>query len=394
MQIIEVGSNRQYQKSFIELPVRLYRDNPYWIRPLDKDVEDIFNPEKNKTFKNGECIRWIALDAQGVTIGRVAAFVNHETASKGNDQPTGGMGLFECVEDEAVAFALFDACKKWLQARKMEAMDGPINFGERDRFWGLLIHGFDKEPLYRMGYHFDYYRAFFENYGYQVYFEQLTYKVRIPEVEFRAGMDKLVMARAERILNNPDYEFVHIRKNELEKFTEDFRIIYNEAWAKHLGTGDMTPDRARAAMKSMKPIMEEKLIWFGYNGGRPVAFFIMLPEVNQVFKYVNGKMDWLGKLKFIYHKIRKTNKKAFGVIFGVVPDFQGRGVESAIAIAFSKIAWRPNYQYEDLEFNWIGDFNPKMLRFSELLGGQAHKRHATFRYLFDRTKPFKRHPMI
>ncbi|MEZ4904071.1 MAG: hypothetical protein R2822_21150 [Spirosomataceae bacterium] len=109
---------------------------------------------------------------------------------------------------------------------------------------------------------------------------------------------------------------------------------------------------------------------------------------------MGGKLDLWGKIKFLYHKLLKTNHKAFGVIFGVVPEFQGRGVESAIALASSKVAWRPNYQYTELEFNWIGDFNPKMIRFCELLGGTPHKTHATYRYLFDRTKEFKRHPVL
>ncbi|MEZ4904069.1 MAG: hypothetical protein R2822_21140 [Spirosomataceae bacterium] len=157
------------------LPVRLYQGNPYWIRPLDKDVEDTFNPEKNKSFKNGEAMRWIAVDDTGQTVGRIAAFINQNTVSKGNDQPTGGMGFFECIEDETVAFALFDTCKNWLSEQGMEAMDGPINFGDRDRFWGLLTEGFDKEPLYGMGYHFVYYQDFFEKYGFEIYFNQLTF---------------------------------------------------------------------------------------------------------------------------------------------------------------------------------------------------------------------------
>jgi hypothetical protein len=147
MQILEVSNDPQRQREFLMLPVRLYKGNPYWIRPLDKDVEDTFNPEKNKNFKYGACIRWIAIDDSGQTVGRVAAFINQNTVHKGNDQPTGGMGFFECIEDEKVAFGLFDSCKRWLVERGMEAMDGPINFGERDRFWGVLIHGFDKEPF-------------------------------------------------------------------------------------------------------------------------------------------------------------------------------------------------------------------------------------------------------
>ena len=72
-----------------------------------------------------------------------------------------------------------------------------------------------------------------------------------------------------------------------------------------------------------KPIMEPELMWFGFFEGEPVAFFIMIPDLNQIFKYVGGKMDWKGKLIFLYHKLRKTNRKARGVIFGVIPEFQG-----------------------------------------------------------------------
>lgn len=394
MQILEVGTDTTRQREFLMLPVRLYKDNSYWIRPLDKDVEDTFNPDKNKYFKGGACVRWIAVDDQGQTIGRVAAFVNQGTVLKGNDQPTGGMGFFECIEDQATAFALFDTCKKWLQEQGMEAMDGPINFGERDRFWGLLTEGFDKEPLYGMGYHFPYYQTFFEAYGFQTYFNQLTFFLHMYKEKFMERVNMIFFERAERILNNPEFSFKHIDKKQLGQFAEDFRTVYNKAWAKHLGTDDMTPEKAKAIMQRMKPIMDEEMMWFGYRDGEPVAFFIMLPELNQIFKHVNGKLDLIGKIKFLYHKLRKKNYKAFGVIFGVIPEYQGRGVESAMALASTRVAWRPNYQYTELEFNWIGDFNPKMVRFAELLGGVPHKIHTTYRYLFDRTKEFKRHPMI
>ncbi len=394
MQIVEVGTDPHRQREFLMLPVKLYQENPYWIRPIDKDVEDTFNPAKNKHFKYGECIRWIALDDSGQTIGRVAAFINQNTVHKGNEQPTGGMGFFECIENEDVAFALFDNCKQWLTQRGMEAMDGPINFGERDRFWGLLTDGFDKEPLYGMGYHFPYYKLFFEKYGFHAYFEQKTFFLFMDYDRFIKNVNQLFFERAERVLKMPEYEFKHIEKAHLDKYAEDFRVIYNKAWAKNLGAEDMTPDKARGIMQRMKPILDEELMWFGYHEGTPIAFFIMLPELNQIFKHVNGKLNLIGKLKFLYHKLMKTNYKAFGVIFGVIPEFQGRGVESAIALASSKVAWRPNYQYRELELNWIGDFNPKMIRFAELLGGTPHKTHITYRYLFDRTKEFKRHPLI
>ena len=169
MQVREVALKSDIRE-FLEFPVRLYKDSKYWIRPLDKDIESVFDKKLNKTFRNGECCRWILVDEKGNTIGRVAAFVNNKTVSKGNDQPTGGMGFFECIEDQAAAYKLFDTCKEWLEERGMEAMDGPINFGNRDRWWGLLVDGFDRDPNYQCNYNFPYYQEFFESYGFKVYF--------------------------------------------------------------------------------------------------------------------------------------------------------------------------------------------------------------------------------
>src|SRR5689334_6456065 len=124
------------RREFLRLPLRLYKDSAQWIRPLDKDIEAVFDPEKNKSFRTGECVRWILKNEKQETIGRVAAFFDTKLANKGNDQPTGGLGLFECINDRRAAFMLFDQCEQWLQSKGMEAMDGPVNFGSRDRWWG------------------------------------------------------------------------------------------------------------------------------------------------------------------------------------------------------------------------------------------------------------------
>ncbi|WP_266362130.1 hypothetical protein [Tellurirhabdus rosea] len=394
MKIVEVGSNPTYRTEFLRLPVRLYQDSPCWIRPLDQDIEDVFDPEKNKHFRTGECVRWLLQDEAGRTIGRVAAFYNRETANRHSDQPTGGVGFFECIDNQDAAFLLFDTCREWLRSKGMEAMDGPINFGERDRWWGQLIRGFDREPTYGMPYTKEYYIRFFEEYGFQEYFRQFVYWLPMPEAAVKHRLHPSVFERSQRTLNDPQYEFRHIEKKNLEKYADDFQVIYNKAWAKILGQGDMTTEKSRAIMRRMKPILVEELMWFGYHDGQPVAFFIMLPELNQIFKHVNGKMNLIGKLKFLYHKLMKTNHKAFGVIFGIVPEYQGRGIESAIALAFSKIAWQTDFQYKELELNWVGDFNPKMNRFAKMLGAEIIKEYSTYRYLFDRTKEFKRHPIV
>jgi len=388
MQIREVLSESD-KKEFLLFPVRLYKNTPDWIRPLDADVEGVFDKEKNKTFHHGECIRWILINDQDETIGRVAAFINQKTVNKGNDQPTGGMGFFECIENKEAAFMLFDECKKWLRQKGMEAMDGPINFGNRDRWWGLLIEGFDREPNYQCNYNFPYYQKYFEDYGFKVYFYQFTFGRPV-----QGPIDERLLEKALLVEKDPSYRFGYVKKSEWEKLPELIRTVYNRAWAKRGEIPELTEAQARHLVKQMKPIMDEKLLWFGYYKDEPIAFFLSLPEVNQVFKYVNGKMDLLGKLKFVWHRLIKTNKKAFGILFGLVPEHQGKGVDGAIIENFRKFAHGGGIHYKEYEMNWIGDFNPKMIRVVEQINAPVVKKHATYRKLFDETKPFKRMPII
>jgi len=388
MKIQEVITQED-ERQFLLLPVKLYRDSPHWIRPLDKDVESVFDKEQNKTFRHGTCIRWILKNDFGATVGRVAAFIDKKTVNKGNDQPTGGMGFFECIEDREAAFILFDRCKQWLHEQGMEAMDGPINFGSRDRWWGLLVNGFDRDPNYQCNYNFPYYKDFFESYGFQIYFEQYTFGRKVME-----PVTPRLQEKAERLANNPDYSFRHLKKSELNKLPDYIRIVYNKAWANRAETPELSQQQASIFVKQMKPIMDERLLYFGFYKGEPISFYLSLPEMNQIFKYVNGKLDWIGKLKFLWHQMRKTNRKAFGVLFGIVPDHQGVGADGAMILAARDVLQHKYKRYDEYEMNWIGDFNPKMILVVEQVGGERVKTHFTYRKLFDESKPFKRHPFL
>jgi hypothetical protein len=381
-------STPEDKEAFLELPVRINRGNPHWIRPLNKDIEAVFDKKVNKAFRHGECTRWLLLNSREV-IGRVAAFVNQKTVHKGNDQPTGGMGFFDCINDRTAAFRLFDQCRDWLQARGMEAMDGPVNFGPRDRWWGLLVDGFDRDPNYQCNFNPPYYQELFEAYGFKLYFKQFTFYRTI------AGpLDAKLHEKARRIAQDPRYTIRHLKKSELEKLARDLLTVYNKAWGSRFEMAQMTEQQAKLIVKQMKPILDEKLLWFAYYDEDPVGFFISLPEVNQIFRYVNGKLNWLGKLKFVWHSIRKTNRKAFGVLFGIVPEHQGKGVDGAMVLGSRKVLQDEYHRYDEYEMNWIGDFNPKMIQVVEQVGGTVSKVHHTYRKLFDESKPFRRAPIL
>ena len=144
----------------------------------------------------------------------------------------------------------------------------------------------------------------------------------------------------------------------------------------------------------MKPIIDERIIWFGYYNEDPVCFYINLPEVNQIFKYLDGKLDLIGKLKFLYHRWRGSGRKMFGVAFGITPEHQGKGLEGALIMATNTVVIEKNRKYDELEFNWVGDFNPKMIRVLERVGTYNCKTHITYRKLFDPQREFERMPIL
>ena len=375
----------QLIKEFLDFPARLYKSEPHWIRPLDEDVEAVFDPKKTKLFRQGAAIRWILKDDKDIAVGRVAAFYNAKTA-KSNDQPTGGLGFFDCIDDKDAAAMLFDAAKKWNESQGMEAMDGPVNFGYRDSFWGCLVDGF-YEPLYNMPYNFPYYKNLFEAYEFQEYFQQFTY-----HRTFKAGgVEEVVKQKAERIFGNPDYSFKTMNWKSSEKFAEDFMVIFNKGWARFPGVKAISKAHAIGLLKQMKPIMDTQLVIFTYHKNDPIAFFIMMPDISQITRKFNGNFNWFNKLRFMFDlKVRKSCTRVIGRIFGIVPEFQSKGIEAGMIMEFAKNAFKPSFPYTDLEMNWIGDFNPSMMKMVEQIGGKVRKTHLTFRYLFDRSKPFVR----
>jgi hypothetical protein len=384
MNLIEVKDIKT-AKEFIEFPVQLYNGDDVYVRPWDHDIENVFSPEKNKFFRHGECIRWILKNEEGKTIGRVAAFINNRTAK---DSKTGGIGFFECVNNQEAANILFDSSKKWLLEKGMEAMEGPINFGDRDKWWGLLIDGFT-HPTYGMNYNPKYYKQLFENYGFATYYEQYVFRYEVNQpVPEKFG------EKAERISREKAYRFEYLKKSKIDMYATYFHEIYNAAWGTHHGFKPMALEAAKKILKTIKPIMDPKLIWFGFHNDKPVSFFIMLPEINQAVKKLNGKFGWLEKLKFMYYlKFSKTVSKCYGVVFGVVPEFQARGVEGAI-IKAAEVVIKAENKYSDMEMNWIGSFNPKMIAICESLNAKKIKTLVTYKVMFDKNVEMKPHPII
>ena len=387
MQLTEV-TGKQAAKDFIKVNVLMNASNPKYIRPLDNEVNDVFDLNKNKQFKYGTAKRWVLKNDLGALIGRIAAYTSTKYINKGDTIPVGSLGYFDCINDQQAANLLFDTAKKWLVSQGMQSMDGPVNFGERDKWWGLMVEGFDSEPLYGISFNPAYYEKLFETYGFQNYYNQYYYSLKA----YGTLGDKYPERHA-RFAAKPDYVARHIDKTKLEKYANDFSVVYNAAWSQHDEGKEISPELALKLFKKMKPIMDETIIWFAYYKDQPIGMWINIPDLNQYFKYFNGKFGWVEKLRLLILQKTKPARKMNGVAFGIVPKFQALGID-AFMIYSCALVVREQGRYDGIEMGWAGDWNPRMVAIYKAVGASQSRRMITYRYNFDRNLPFKRHPIV
>lgn len=371
MRITEVKQNKEKQE-FLQVAKKLYQNDPEWVCPLDSDIEAVFNPEKNPFFEHGEATRWILKSDQGELIGRISAFINEKKANY-EDKRIGGIGFYECTENDEASTLLFQTAIEWLKEKGVNTVDGPINFGENDQYWGLLVDGFT-QPTYGMAYNHPYYQKQFESFGFEVKMEQMT-----NEFSLENGLSPRFVKIAEYVMKRkPNLEVKEFSPNKIDSFAEDFTDIYNDAWAEFENFTPIKKGYVIETFKKIKPVVDPGLVQFAYMDGEPAAFVMCLPDVNQIFKKFNGKLNLWNKLRFLY--LKKTNfiTRVRVVVMGSKPKFQNMGLESVLTYkCFQHVMNNTNMR--DIELSWVGDFNEKMQAIHKGLGAQPSKKHITYR---------------
>jgi len=382
MHIIPV-ENRKSESKFLDFPRKLYRNDPNYVVPFDGEIRKAFNRKVNPYFDHGDAVRWIVVNEKNQTIGRIAAFYDRDK-DEAETVKSGGCGFFESIDDRQSAFLLFDTAKEWLRENGYDAMTGPINFGENDTNWGCLVHGFVPQGI-GMTYNLPYYRELFESYGFKLYYRQFS---------FHLDLDKPFPERfwkiAEWINNRDGYSYRHFDYKLASKFVDDTVAIYNQAWESlKEDYTPMDPASLYDELRKVKAIMDPELIWYAYKNSKPIAFIMLLPDANQIFRHLNGKLHLVNKLRFLNYKRKHTITRARGAAAGVVPKFQNSGVESGIFYQLKQVMDRKPH-YKQIELSWVGDFNPKMIALYKATGATHAKTHHTYRYLFDPNQPFQR----
>jgi len=388
MKVVEVKTNDD-KKEFLNFPKKLYKSDTNWICQLDSGLISTFDPLKNHAFKNGEAIRWILKDENDNTIGRIAAFIDR-VRSSANRQTTGGIGFFEVIESREAAFFLFDTAMEWHKLRGIEAVDGPINFGENDNNWGLLVEGFVQQG-FGMPYNKEYYRTYFEEYGFKNYFEQYSYHREVRDSNNKiVQFPERIMKIAEWLSKRPGYTFHHFEFRYKEKYVKDIVDIYNSTWS--VFKEDFTPlDPAflEESLQNARLVIDEKLIWFAYFNNKPIAFFVLFPDLNQILKHFSGNLNLWNLVRLVFYKLTHEMKRMRAVVGGVHPTHQNSGVESAIFLQLYKVFDKKPW-FKELELSWVGDYNPRMISIYQALGAKKAKTHITYRFMINTNLKFIR----
>ncbi|WP_022836326.1 GNAT family N-acetyltransferase [Salisaeta longa] len=364
-------AGRADRKRFIDLPFQLYPGTyPAWVPPLRRDVKHTLDPSKNPFFEHGAIEQFLATDASGTVVGRIAAIENGMHLQK-YDDGAGFFGFFECIEDYAVAEALLDTAAAWLRDRNLTHMRGPANPSLNDTA-GLLVDGFEEEPFILMPYNPPFYEDFLTRYGFTRAMTMWAYYVHKKYVQ----VDRLKRGAALVHRRTPG---LSIRTLNMDRFAEDARTIldiYNDAWSDNWGHVPMTEAEFEQLAGQMKQIVEPDLVFLIEHEGTPVAFSITLPNINRALKEIpSGRLFPLGLPKLLAYA-------HFGIyecrmpLMGVRKAFQGKGLDALLVL--ETIVEGPKLGFDACEMSWVLDSNDRLKNHVESLGAVADKEYAMF----------------
>ncbi len=370
--VIRPIDSKRDRKAFVDLPFRLYANDPNWVPPLKSEALGLITPEKNGWFSHAKAQLFLA-ERDGRAVGRISAHIDTLAltmpSAQGFGPGVGQWGLFD-AEDAATAALLIETAEDWLRGQGMTRALGPISMS----IWeepGLLIEGYDHPPTIMMGHANPVYRGWIEGAGYAPVKQLMTY-----EVDVTRSFPPIVQRIIKSGENNPR---IVIREVDKTKFEEEAAIILgilNDAWSDNWGFVPLTEPEIKDVGVKLKPIVFNDLIRIAEVDGKPAAFMITLPDLNEPIKPLNGKLFPFGWAKLLLW-LRKPKVRTVRVpLMGVVKELQSSRMASQLAfmmIEYIRRASVANYDAKRAEIGWILDDNQGMRSIAETIESRMNK---------------------
>src|SRR5512139_2266880 len=364
---IELVSDKNGLDRFIRFPWAVYKGYPNWVPPLISEMKFTLG-EQNPFFHHAEAACFLATD-RGKVVGRVAAIIDRNHINTHNEQ-AGFFGFFESLPEPAVARMLLDAAAAWLRERDIEIMRGPMNPSTNDEC-GFLLEGFDAPPMIMMPYTPPYYLDHMERCGLTKSKDLYAYLSVIREVSAGGRLERLASGVKERVPG------ITVRPANMKDFRRELEIvkdIYNSAWSHNWGFVPMTDEEIESMAKRLKPLIAPELLIMVEVHGAPAAFFMAVPDYNQVFRRMNGKLGPIGALKFLWYSRKISDIRV--LTMGVKEEYRKKGIEGLLYLESFMAAMKKGY--ERAEMSWILEDNVLMQRGCELMGGKLYKKYRIY----------------
>ncbi len=355
-------------RDFVALPFRLHAGTA-WIPPLKLERYAFLHHKLNSFFKHGEAEYFLARRG-GRVVGRISAHVNH-AFNEHRGERWGGFGFFEFEDDQQVVDELLSAAEGWLRERNMERMVGPMSFTLNDEA-GVLIEGFEFEPMIDQGWAPPYYQQRYEAAGLSKAMDLFHWDVRISDRDER--MNPILERLAERCRTKYGITVRRMSRLHLRREMDEFAKVYNAAWANNWDFVPYGKEDLDDLTMLLQLVYDRDWFMIAENESQTVAMAITIPDINQVLKRMNGRLLPLGWWHYLNRK-RIIDRCRIGFL-GVLPEFQHTGVAAALYIEHFDMAAKTRIEHG--EAGWILEVNHSMNRGLEAMGGRIVKRYRVY----------------
>jgi hypothetical protein len=354
---------------FIKLPSKLYKNEKNFIPYLISDRLKFFDEKKNPFFQHSRVAFYLAYK-NGELVGRITAIIN-DLHNEYHNEKIGFFGFFDCIDDVDVARALFSEAERFVKNEGMTIIRGPMNFSTNDEI-GLLIDGYNLDPVFMMTWNPPYYLPLFEKLGMTKTEDVFAYYI-----DDSKPVSERILRIVEKIKTRSR---IHLRKIKMDDFDNELELVrkvYNTAWSKNWGFVPMTPAEFQHLANDFKKIVDPELVLIAFVDNEPAGFALAMPDYNQVFKKMNGRLFPFGFLKFLYYsKVNKLMKGARLITMGIVHKYQKIGLDMIFFTEFFHDGPKRGYHWGEL--SWILERNILMNKAAEAMGARRYKTYRIF----------------
>ena len=364
-------------EAFIDLPFRLYAQDPHWVPPLRGEVRELLTPGKNPFFEHASVQLFLARRGDAV-VGRISAHIDRlalaQPVEQGSGPGTGNWGMME-AEDAGVMAALIARAEDWLRGQGMTRVLAPLSLSVWDEP-GLLVKGFDHAPTVMMGHHDPRYRGWIEPLGYAPVKSLVTY-----DLEVQDGLPPLIDRIVASGEKNPR---IRIRPVDLKRFDEEAALILsilNDAWSDNWGFVPITDSEVAYVGRKLKPLVKADLVVIAELEGEPVAFMMTLPDMNPVLKRIGGKLLPFGWARLLWWLRKPTDATMRVPLMGVLKRLQSSRLASQLAfmmIEYTRRVAVAKYGTRRTEIGWVLDDNQGMNAIAEAIQSTVNKEYLVY----------------